>query len=97
MVDTAQRERIEEAIERDLGFQWTEQMRHGYKALKLWNALVAATAENARLQAIVGAYENLVSWYEDECERSEQIVEHLPETLREREQALAAAKAAGGE
>ena len=49
-MDDAERERIENSLEDELGFRWEPQMRHGHKALKLWNALVATKADNERLQ-----------------------------------------------
>ena len=50
-----QREQIEQALEAELGFRWTPQMRHGHKALKLWEALVNARVEIERLRAIADA------------------------------------------
>lgn len=50
MTDT-EREQIEQELESKLGFRWTPQMRHGHKALKLWNALVDAMGKIERLRA----------------------------------------------
>jgi len=36
------REDVENDLERELGWRWTPQMRHGYKMQKLWEKLVEA-------------------------------------------------------
>jgi hypothetical protein len=33
---------IESELESELGWRWTEQMRHGFKTKKLWDKLVAS-------------------------------------------------------
>lgn len=50
-VDDHQQERIERELEDELGFRWTPEMRHGHKALKLWEALVAARVKIEHLQS----------------------------------------------
>ncbi len=55
-----QREQIEQALEAELGFRWTPQMRHGHKALKLWESLVNARVEIKRLRAIADATEEFL-------------------------------------
>lgn len=81
------RESIEKGLIAEVGFEWTPQMRHGHKALKLWNKIIddrlaRATINSTAIDKLEIIFDTIDEFHSHFCFHIH--TENLKQTIRDR-------------